>query len=86
MEAVSQDRAVDRTTARIRQQAETVRREELQTALDRLEATGDLTDDQRAAVEALSVRLVDRLLAVPERRLDAADDAETLETAIALFA
>ena len=69
---------------RIRRRGEEVRREEFRTAIDRLEAQGELTDGQRAAVEELSERLVDRLLGVAERQLDSADEA-AVEVAVELL-
>ncbi|MFC6975981.1 glutamyl-tRNA reductase [Halomicroarcula sp. GCM10025709] len=65
-----------------------VRAEQLEEALTRLRADGDLTDEQVAALEQLSERLVDRLLAVPEETLrEAANrgDEEAVETAMELF-
>jgi len=71
-------------TDRIRRRAEDIRRAELRTAIDRLETHGELTESQRAAVEALSQRLVEQLLGVAERQLETADE-ETVETAIELL-
>lgn len=68
---------VDREAARraLRERAEDVRTHELATALSKLEARGDLTGAQRETVEALSVALVDDLLAAPERAIDRGDAA-----------
>ncbi|MFC7020560.1 MULTISPECIES: glutamyl-tRNA reductase [Haloarcula] len=66
----------------------TVRSAQVERALEELRADGDLTDAQRQAVERLSDRLVERLLAVPRESLRAADragDVETVETAMELF-
>jgi len=83
----------------IRERARTVRESEFETALRRLEATDDLRASDRAVIEALADRLVARLIAVPDRRLRVAADAdpsgdenegdevspETVETALDLF-
>ncbi|MFB6120359.1 MAG: glutamyl-tRNA reductase [Halobacteriaceae archaeon] len=68
--------------------AERVKEREVATALNRLDADGDLTPDQREVVEALADSLVSQLLAAPTKSLrDAAaeDDWETINTAIQLF-
>jgi glutamyl-tRNA reductase len=65
-----------------------VQAEQLERALSRLRAEDDLSDEQVAAVEQLSERLVDRLLSVPEESLRAADtrgDQQKIETAMELF-
>lgn len=77
----------------IRAEAAAVRDRQVEHALSRLDADGDLSAAQRAAVETLADRLVERLVAVPERALlDATDetegagpDRETVETAVELF-
>ena len=61
---------------------------ELDRAIARLEATGDLTDEQRDAVESMADALVNKLLAPPTSSLrDAAaeDDWTTIHTALQLF-
>jgi glutamyl-tRNA reductase len=66
----------------------TVRSAQVEQALEKLRADDDLTDAQRQAVERLSERLVERLLAVPRENLratDRADDVRTVETALELF-
>ncbi|MFC7026502.1 hypothetical protein ACFQJ5_01075 [Halomicroarcula sp. GCM10025324] len=78
---------VDRAIAAVRTRGETVRADQLDRALSELDAER-LTDAQREAIERLSDRLVDQLLAVPERRLRrlAADgDDAAVERALALF-
>lgn len=59
------------TTARDRldREAEAVRAEQLERALSRLATQGELTATQRAAVEQLSERLVESLLAGPRAGL-----------------
>ena len=83
------EEAIDRITER----AGTVRDREVETAIARLEARGDLSAAEREAVERLADRLVARLVAVPERALRAAEEgaeaaeegAEAAETALDLF-
>ncbi len=68
--------------------AEEIKRREVATAISRMEATGDLTDEQREVVESLADSLVGQLLAAPTKSLrDAAerDDWSTIQTAIRLF-
>jgi|GEM_PF-2156215 glutamyl-tRNA reductase len=80
--------APDVATARERldREATAVGAEQLEQALSRLRETGDLTDEQRAAVEALSERIVDGLLAAPRAGLrDSADRAEAARTVLELF-
>lgn len=79
--------AVARARARLDREAETVRTEAVDRALSELAETGELTDAQRAAVERLSERLVDHLLAGPRARLAVpADREQTARTVRALFA
>ncbi|MFY4812533.1 glutamyl-tRNA reductase [Haloarcula sp. AONF1] len=79
---------VEEAIARIDSRGAKVQREQLEQTLSQLQQDGELTADQRLAVEELSERLVDRLLAVPRASLqDAANSAddERIETAISLF-
>jgi glutamyl-tRNA reductase len=79
---------VDEAIARIDERGAKIRREQLERTLSQLQADGELTADQRVAVETLSERLVERLLAVPRSSLqDAAKNAddERIETALSLF-
>lgn len=78
----------DDVIAAMYESAEAAKRRELRTALDRMSANGDLTDEQRETVEDLADALVNQLLAAPTRSLrDAAaeDDWETIDTALRLF-
>ena len=68
--------------------ADRVKARELDRAVSKLEAQGDLSDEQRETVENLADALVGQLLAAPTRSLrDAAgeDDWETIRTALRLF-
>jgi glutamyl-tRNA reductase len=68
--------------------AERLKRTEVETAVRKLEAQGDLTDEQRETVSALADTLVNQLLAAPTKSLrDAAaeDDWTTIHTAMQLF-
>lgn len=75
--------AIDRITAR----GEQIRRVELETALAQLQAHGDLSADQQAAVEHLATSIVEELLAVPSTAIDRAPaDDESLAVSLRLFA
>jgi glutamyl-tRNA reductase len=68
--------------------AEMAKRQELSTALSKLEVQGGLSDEQRETVEAMADALVGQLLAAPThslREAAAEDDWETINTAIQLF-
>lgn len=56
----------DDELAAVRERAEAIRAEQVERALSRLAARGEVTPRRRAVVERLADRLVDRLLAVPE--------------------
>ncbi|WP_332899864.1 glutamyl-tRNA reductase [Haladaptatus sp. CMSO5] len=78
----------DRVIAAMYESADHLKTRELQTAFSQLEATGDLTDEQREVVESLANSLVGQLLAAPTKSLrDAAeeDDWTTINTALQLF-
>jgi len=79
---------VDEAIARIDSRGAKIQREQLEETLSQLRQDGELTASQRVAIEKLSERLVERLLAVPRASLqDAARsaDEERIETAISLF-
>ena len=68
--------------------ADRVKAREVDRAMTKLEAQGDLTDAQRETVQSLADALVGQLLAAPTHSLrDAAgeDDWETIRTALELF-
>jgi len=82
----------DAAAARIHDRAAEIREREVETALTKLDAQGDLSPADEAAVEAVADRLVERLIAVPERGLEAASSADgedgeaaAVETALELF-
>lgn len=78
----------DAVIAAMYEGAERTKRRELSTAIDRLEAAGQLTEEQRAVVDSLADALVGQLLAPPTQSLrDAAenDDWATISTALRLF-
>ncbi len=88
MAVQDESESADATTARDRldREAAAVRAEQLEQALSQLREEGDLTDEQRAAVEALSERLVDGLLAAPRAGLrESADRAQVARTVLELF-
>ena len=77
----------DEVIAAMYEGAEKTKERELRTAVSRLEAAGDLNDDQREVVTALADALVGQMLAPPTRSLrDAAenDDWSTINTALRL--
>ncbi len=68
--------------------ADALKERELSRALSRMEAHGDVSEDQREVVASLADALVSRLLAAPTKSLrDAAaeDDWTTINTALQLF-
>jgi glutamyl-tRNA reductase len=68
--------------------ADRTKQRELDQALSKLEAQGELNDDQRETVEALADALVGQLLAAPTKSLREAaaeDDWTTIHTAMRLF-
>ncbi|ESS11310.1 MAG: glutamyl-tRNA reductase [uncultured archaeon A07HR60] len=78
----------DAAISKMYEGAEHTKRRQLDTALEKLEAQGGLTDEQRETVESLADTLVGRLLAAPTKSLrDAAgeDDWNTIQTALELF-
>jgi len=78
----------DEVIATMYESAERLKRRELDTAFSKLDAHGDLTDEQRETVEALADSLVSQILAAPTKSLrDAAeeDDWGTILTALELF-
>ncbi|MBX0324637.1 glutamyl-tRNA reductase [Halomicroarcula sp. F13] len=78
---------VEQALGQIEARAAEIRAEQLERALTQLRAQGDLTDEQAAAVERLSERLAERLLAVPRaslRQPSSVGDG-TVETAAELF-
>ena len=66
-------------------EAAAVKQRELDEAIGKLERGGDLTAEDRAAVESLADALVGELLAVLVGRLSPGSDRETLETTLRLF-
>ena len=66
--------AVAPTVAALRQRAEQIRRAELQKALGRM---GDLSERQRATLEALTSAIVNKLLHQPTTRLKAQCDGQS---------
>jgi glutamyl-tRNA reductase len=78
----------DAAVSAMYESAERVKGRELETALTKLDAQGDLTEEQRETVAALADSLVGQLLAAPTKSLrDAAaeDDWETIRAAMELF-
>jgi glutamyl-tRNA reductase len=87
LESYKRKRA-DEVISAMYESAERVKERELSEALSKLDAHGDLTDDQREIVDAMADALVSQLLAPPTKSLrDAAadDDWGTINTALQLF-
>jgi glutamyl-tRNA reductase len=81
-------RRADDVIATMYESAEGVKERELRKAVQKLQASGDLTADQREVVESMADALVGQLLAAPTKSLrDAAqeDDWTTIDTALQLF-
>ncbi|MFB6091854.1 MAG: glutamyl-tRNA reductase [Haloquadratum sp.] len=81
-------RQADEAISTMYEAAERVKSREVETALTRLEAQGEFTDEQRETVESMADALVGQLLSAPTKSLREAaaeDDWETIQTAMALF-
>ena len=77
--------SVDAAVDRIRERGESVRDRQVERALSELDG---LSPAERAVIERLGDRLVDRLLAVPEEQLERAageGDEASFEAALSLF-
>ncbi|SHG74436.1 glutamyl-tRNA reductase [Halobaculum gomorrense] len=87
LEEFKRKRADDAVSA-MYESAERTKQRELREAMAKLEAQGDLTDDQRETVAGLADALVGQLLAAPTKSLREAaaeDDWTTIHTAMQLF-
>ncbi|ELZ33361.1 glutamyl-tRNA reductase [Halogeometricum pallidum JCM 14848] len=87
LESFKRKRA-DQAISGMYEAAERVKGRELDTALSKLEAQGELTDEQRETVSALADALVGQLLSAPTKSLREAaveDDWDTIQTAMTLF-
>jgi glutamyl-tRNA reductase len=71
--------------AEMYEDAERIKRGEVEEALDKLHAHGELSDSQREAVERMADAIVDQLLAAPITSSYSADDSAALDTAVRLF-
>ena len=87
LEEFKRKRADDAVSA-MYESAERTKQRELHEAMAKLEANGELTDDQREIVAGLADALVGQLLAAPTKSLREAaaeDDWATIHTALQLF-
>jgi len=78
----------DAVIAAMYESAERIKSRELETAISRLEANGDLSEEQVAVVRSMADALVNQLLAPPTKSLREAaveDDWQTINTALCLF-
>ncbi|WP_436934915.1 glutamyl-tRNA reductase [Halovenus marina] len=77
----------DRVQRALHQRADTITESELETALSKLEARGELTPERREVLRTLATRLARRITAAPaasvERRQSA--DAERTQAVARLF-
>ncbi|MGQ4557462.1 glutamyl-tRNA reductase [Halobellus sp. GM3] len=81
-------RQADAAISTMYEAAERVKDREVDTALSRLDARGELTDEEREIVESMADALVGQLLSAPTKSLREAaaeDDWSTIQTAMALF-
>jgi glutamyl-tRNA reductase len=79
--ATGEPSPVDAALSAMHERAATIRDREVERALSAVDAT----EREQAVIEALADRLVQELLAAPERSLREADDEEVVETALWLF-
>jgi glutamyl-tRNA reductase (EC 1.2.1.70) len=87
LESYKRQRA-DEAISGMYEAAEHVKRREVETALEKLETQGTLTENQRETISSMADALVNQLLAAPTKSLrDAAaeDDWTTIQTAMTLF-
>ena len=87
MERFKRNRA-DEAISAMYESAERTKQAELETAVRKLEAQGELTEKQRETVAALADALVNQLLSAPTKSLREAaaeDDWTTIHTAMQLF-
>ncbi|RLM57030.1 glutamyl-tRNA reductase [Halobellus sp. Atlit-31R] len=81
-------RQADEAISTMYEAAEQIKSREIETAVSRLEAQGDLSEEQRETIESMADALVGQLLAAPTKSLREAaveDDWSTIQTAMALF-
>jgi len=72
---------VETARRRIRERGETIRRREQARAVRRLEARRPLSERERRVIRSLAGELTERLLAVPDAHLRAAERGEADEAA-----
>lgn len=66
----------DEIKARIRRRAAEISRDELQTAVERLQSEGDLTETQERILQEMTTNILDDLLGAPESMLQDADELD----------
>jgi len=76
--------AEDVATA-IYEDAERIKRGEVEKAIGKLDARGELSDAQRDVVEGMADAIVDQLLAAPITRIQRGGDGSTLDAVARLF-
>ena len=86
--ALFKRKRADEAISAMYESAERVKSREVATAFAKLDARGELTDDQREVIESLADSLVGQLLSAPTKSLREAaaeDDWTTIQTAMGLF-
>ena len=76
---------VESAIVAISRDAERLKRREVEKAISKFEAYGDLTDGQHETVETMAEAIVGHLLAVPMATLREADEREAVDAALRLF-
>jgi len=84
LEQSGSQHAEDVVTA-IYQDAERIKRGEVEEALGKLDARGELSDAQRDVVEGMADAIVDQLLAASITCIQRGGDGSTLDTVVRLF-
>jgi glutamyl-tRNA reductase len=69
----------------IYEDVERIKRGEVEEALGKLDARGELSDAQRDVVEGMADAIVDQLLAAPITCIQRGGDGSTLDTVVRLF-
>lgn len=69
---------------RVRERAEQLRRREVETAIRKLEARGEVTEGQREAIDEMTEGIVEGLLSTPETAMREADE-RTLRAAMRVY-
>lgn len=78
--------SVEKARMRLREHAERTKQAELDEALTKLDAQGELTDAQRETLTRMATRITDRILAPPEATMNGTAEPEKYaKTVLRLF-